>query len=134
MTIPRWQSHKIVEADKIVGFRARDVGEPLREDDTFLDWVLKCGDVVHVSHEMRRRAPQPAERAVGGYYMRYEDGFESWHPGDTFLKGYSPLGKFGIDPWGWLEDWLKAYAENHEGFDPVPILEWIKEQPMTTRF
>lgn len=89
--IPKWQSHKIVEGDKIVEVRARDVGEPLRFDDTFLDWVLECGDLVHVSHEMRRRAPDIAGRAIGGYYVKYEDGFESWSPAKPFENGYTRL-------------------------------------------
>ena len=28
---------------------------------------------------------------VGGYFVRYEDGYESWSPGDTFEKGNTAI-------------------------------------------
>lgn len=86
--IPKWQSHKVVHADKIVGTSTRPLGEPIREDDTFTDWILACGEIIPVSQEMRRRAP---EDPIGGYYMLYKDGFESWSPEEAMLDGYTRI-------------------------------------------
>ena len=86
--IPRWQSHKIVVADKIVKVTIRPFGEALVKDDTFTDWHLECGAVVHVPHEARRRGGPFPE---GGYYVKYEDGFESWSPAEVFEKGYTRM-------------------------------------------
>ncbi len=79
--LPRWRSHKIVEADKITGV----LDEPRR-------WVLACGAIVDVLPGLQARVP-PGENglalAYGGYYVRYSDGFESWSPAKAFEEGYT---------------------------------------------
>jgi hypothetical protein len=86
--LPRWQSHKKVHADKVVGVQTRPLGKPLIADDTFIDWILECGALVHVSHELRRRG---GDDPVGGYFVHYPDGFQSWSPAKAFEEGYDPI-------------------------------------------
>lgn len=75
--LPRWRSHKIVWADKITGM----LDGPYR-------WRLLCGGLVDVSAQLDGRVPDGVE-AVGGYYVRYPDGFESWSPAAAFEDGYT---------------------------------------------
>lgn len=87
--LPRWQSHKQVWADKIV--RMVDNGpdcESAINDDSFIIWHLACGGYRHVSNALRSRG---GDSPVGGYYVRYEDGYESWSPSEAFEKGYTRL-------------------------------------------
>ena len=81
--IPRWQSHKIVAADKIVA--AIDESPSM-----YGHWDLLCGVSTPVSLQLAHRVPEGIN-PVGGYYIRYEDGFESWSPAETFERGYTRL-------------------------------------------
>jgi hypothetical protein len=73
----KFKSHKTVEAAKIVEVL------DLSEND---GWRLRFEDgVVSVSPSyMDKHQPK-----AGGYYVRYEDGYESWSPAETFEAGYS---------------------------------------------
>ena len=78
--LPRWQSHKEVLADKIVA--VEDGNGPV-----LMRWRLACGILIDVGAAL---AARPAGRPVlGGYYVRYEDGFESWSPAEPFEAGYT---------------------------------------------
>ena len=81
--LPRWQSHKIVAADKIVA--VIDESPSMHGH-----WDLLCGASVPVSLQLVHRVPEGTP-AVGGYYVRYKDGFESWSPAEAFEKGYTRL-------------------------------------------
>lgn len=77
--IPQYRSHKIVRAAKITAFREN--GEP-----SMPDLVLgEIGGIVtmlsdwHVKHQ-----PQ-----VGGYYVVYDDGYQSFSPAKAFEEGYT---------------------------------------------
>ena len=73
--LPRWQSHKKVWADKIV-----KIGE-----GAILH--LDCGGHREVPDNFFARGfPQ-----VGDYYVRYEDGYESWSPTKAFEEGYTRI-------------------------------------------
>lgn len=77
--LPHWKSHKVVAADKIIKVWHNGTR-----------WDLACGATIKISDELRNRVPQGVA-AGGGYYVRYEDGFESWSPADAFEKGYRRL-------------------------------------------
>jgi hypothetical protein len=48
-------------------------------------WELDNGQMVMVTSELQiRGGPNP----LGGYYVLYEDGFESWSPAKVFEAGY----------------------------------------------
>lgn len=81
--LPLWQSHKIVEAAKII----RTAG-----DETIQMWILDLpGNVgVNAGGNLLARVPVGAD-PVGGYYVRYEDVFESWSPAKAFEEGYTRI-------------------------------------------
>lgn len=81
--LPRWQSHKVVEADKITGVSD---GEGL----ILFRWHLACGMVIEVDEDLARRVTKGGQ-AVGGYYVRYLDGYQSWSPADAFEGGYAAI-------------------------------------------
>lgn len=73
--MPRYKSHKIVEAFKIQAI------ETLGDGGAILDG----GDTSALVDEayVNKHAPE-----VGGYYVRYPDGYESWSPAEAFESGY----------------------------------------------
>lgn len=87
--LPRWQSHKIVEGDKIVEVIAI-LGPRVTR------WRLACGIAVDVSDALYARVPSDIE-ATAGYYVLYDDGYESWSPAKAFEEGYSRLGEGKAD-------------------------------------
>jgi hypothetical protein len=88
LKLPKWKSHKIVQADKVVGVEKRPVGEQAIKDDTFLLWLLEGGGAAFISHELRRRG---GKDPIGGYLVIYEDGYQSWSPAEAFEEGYTRL-------------------------------------------
>ena len=83
---PHYVSHKIVEAFKVSDiFPAESGGARL--------FSLE----IHGPSELPFRvdvSPEYVERhkpRVGGYWMRYKDGYESWSPSEAFLDGYTRL-------------------------------------------
>lgn len=97
--LPTWTCHKTVHAALIVGVRSTDYNAgailildpspgagkplvPLRMGEAIPDTFSR----VHVdvsSAYMSKHNPK-----VGGYYIRYEDGYESWSPAHAFESGY----------------------------------------------
>lgn len=86
--LPQWQSHKKVWGDKIVNEYEDDQRESFGENDSGITWVLSCGIRIAVSHQLHARLPEGGE-GIGGYYVRYADGFESWSPAKAFEEGYT---------------------------------------------
>lgn len=81
---PKWQSHKVVEAFEI-------------EEIVFLELggaVLR-GRVGHsgpaLTREVDARYVDKHGPQVGGFWVRYEDGYESWSPAQAFKQGYTLL-------------------------------------------
>ena len=85
--LPKYQSYKIVEALKIKavlnpneGIDTEDNGERLL---TFSDEGYEaCAFMVDREYVCKHK-PQ-----VGGYWVRYEDGYQSWSPAEAFEGGY----------------------------------------------
>lgn len=86
LTIPRWTCHKEVNASKILAIEQAPADQEKRHVSG--DWclTLECGLVACVGHDdyIVRHNPQ-----VGGYYVRYEDGYLSYSPAKAFEEGYS---------------------------------------------
>lgn len=80
--LPRWKSHKVVQASKITALKLHDggTGAIMVED------VSSAPILLH-SEYMRRHEPK-----VGGYFVRYADGYESWSPAEVFEAGYTRVG------------------------------------------
>jgi hypothetical protein len=82
MLLPRWKCHKEVEAFKIA--------RVWMDENTGI-WYLFSGESgigpVIVSNEyIQRHKPE-----LGGYYVRYPDGYESFSPTKAFEEGYTLL-------------------------------------------
>lgn len=85
--LPRWKCHKIVHAAKIAH---------AYKDGDQLHWALavNAGEPywsIPVSDALRRRVLPEGTDCSGGYYVRYEDGYESWSPAKAFEEGYMRL-------------------------------------------
>lgn len=84
--LPRYRCHKEVQALKIRMIRRRFVeGTTTVLDATITpehgyDGFTVSGDYV------RKHDPK-----VGGYYVRYADGYESWSPAAAFEEGYTRI-------------------------------------------
>lgn len=75
----KYKCHKVVEAFKIEHIEV--------DDDGFILSSLSTGDSVLVGSEyIRKHNPQ-----VGGYFVVYEDGYQSWSPAKAFEDGYTRL-------------------------------------------
>lgn len=87
--MPQYQCHKKVWALKIK--EVTDPTIPGNETDgsRILHFVRDdCYGPTKVSHEyVRKHNPKP-----GGYFVVYEDGYESWSPAEAFEEGYTLIG------------------------------------------
>ena len=80
--LPLYRSHKIVAGAEITAIATLNTGHahlqcvgPEEEPETFMITVGKA--------YMDKHTP-----AVGGYYVRYGSGYESWSPAPEFEAGY----------------------------------------------
>jgi|HubBroStandDraft_4_1064222.scaffolds.fasta_scaffold00019_28 hypothetical protein len=83
--LPKWKCHKEVWAAKITDQMPAGIGSA-----GLGAWTLDNGGYVTVSEALRARVPSGTS-PVGGYYVRYADGFESWSPAKAFEEGYTRL-------------------------------------------
>ena len=80
----RYKCHKVVEAGLISRIDHNDNGASLLLGPTLQD---RDPERVQVTHAyLSRHMPR-----IGGYFVRYDDGYESWSPADAFEAGYSIL-------------------------------------------
>ena len=73
-----YQSHKQVRAFKIANILNRRTVAPVLKGES--------DEVTVDSNYMRKHNP-----LVGGYYVLYKSGYESWSPADEFEEGNSPI-------------------------------------------
>ena len=79
----KYKCHKEVEAAKIAAI------EPPADRLQTGNWKLSFGDAGWVSVApswMGKHTPE-----VGGYYVRYAGGYESFSPADVFEAGYTAI-------------------------------------------
>ena len=79
--LPQYSCHKQVGALKITEIvgNSNNSADLIFADGTFAPITV---DAEYVS----KHKPQ-----VGGYYVVYEGGYESWSPADVFEKGYTKI-------------------------------------------
>jgi hypothetical protein len=81
-----YQSHKIVEAGQIEQLFTRAGGVRL---------TLAGGEIVDLDDPIWSRiaaaAGETTGDVIGGYLVRYPDGYVSWSPADSFEQGYTEL-------------------------------------------
>lgn len=85
--LPRYKSHKVVEALKIRCAEQRPDGNWLLTADN-----LDATQVIVPVEWYERTGGRCCEVSDPGYFVRYEDGFESWSPSDVFEDGYDLIG------------------------------------------
>lgn len=86
VALPRYRSHKVVEAARIIDSRQFPEGLTL-----LLDLGEQEGGNVGAREQVVTESwPGCFRPAIaGGYYVRYEDGHESWSPAEAFETGYT---------------------------------------------
>ena len=85
--MPRYKCHKEVWALKIQEIQLAAYCERYSVGAAFLVPADEGYHPVRVSHEyMLKHKPQ-----VGGYYVQYKDGYESYSPAKAFEEGYTAL-------------------------------------------
>lgn len=78
--LPQYRCHKIVRAARITGFRPNGTDAP----DLLLGEIGGIVSLLPEWHEKHR--PQ-----IGGFFVRYEDGYTSFSPATAFEEGYAPF-------------------------------------------
>lgn len=82
----RYVSHKEVDADQIVSIGAFNYASRK------YTLHLKGGDRVEVSDLWyNKHSDNKKTNLVGGYFVRYADGYESWSPMEAFEQGYKEI-------------------------------------------
>lgn len=92
-TLPRWKCHKEVQAAKITGFQFPPEGPVACMGDIGAKATLEPKVLARM---IGMTNPKPGDgeawaNLVGGYYVRYADGFESWSPAKAFEDGYTKM-------------------------------------------
>lgn len=91
--LPVYKSHKLVQAMKIKAI------EQAPADRVFVggSWRLVSDNDVYQYVEVNHAFVLKHEPKVGGYYVLYEDGYQSFSPAEAFEGGYTAVNQ-GIDP------------------------------------
>lgn len=82
----RYRCHKEVDAGKVL---AIEPAPSFPEGSRVL--VLDDGSVDHYRQVVDRHYMAKHEPQVGGYFVRYDDGYESWSPPRAFESGYTEI-------------------------------------------
>lgn len=82
----RYTSHKEVDAAKIIDF-ALAGNSPILDGYVL---TLEDGEKVNVTNEWCSKHSSE-QGFVGGYFVRYADGYESWSPAAAFESGYREI-------------------------------------------
>ena len=106
--LPLYKSHKKVEA-----FKIKEITDGESSDGVFA-MLRGQGCVVKVDAEYLKRC---TELCVGGYYVKYEEGYESWSPAEPFENGYTLVLKIGeiYDIPEFKETWKLVGIDNYCG-------------------
>lgn len=85
--LPKYKSHKVVWALKIKNIDVQsDMGGALIHPEDMTYQPFGVSQAYLDKHEPK----------VGGYYVVYEDGYQSWSPGDAFENGYTLVEEMGV--------------------------------------
>ena len=87
MKLPKWKCHKIVEAAEVEAIK------PYEDGQWFLSLAVGDGEIE--PHLVSREFMQKHKPRVGGYFVRYEDGYESFSPPEAFESGYARIEEEG---------------------------------------
>jgi hypothetical protein len=85
--MPKYQCHKRVWALKIA--KVEDPTKPDEETDG--SRILHFEDAGYAPRRVARDYVRKHNPQVGGYFVVYKDGYESWSPAKEFEEGYTRL-------------------------------------------
>ena len=88
MNLPEYQCHKRVHADKIVGIQFNGHDAYILRLDQSDDVTIKGN---WVDKAILSTPSGQYSELVGGYYVVYADGYESWSPAEAFESGYTKI-------------------------------------------
>ena len=96
----KYQSHKVVEAAKIKHAKVFNNVEAAEDQ---LNIMLESEDDASVAFDGRAsqrilEISRDHGGPVGGYYILYPDGYQSWSPPEAFEEGYRPVGDSDVHP------------------------------------
>ncbi len=118
--MPKYRCHKDVQALKIKAIKMDGEGEDREldgsaiitpEDESYAPFKVSAG-------YMHKHDPR-----VGGYYVRYDDGYESFSPAKAFEEGYTRVEGDWTDR---LREELKQVEERISKLDPFTWNEKMK--------
>ncbi len=89
MLLPQYQSHKKVGALKIKKIVRDGEGENRETDGSAM---ITPEDEGYAPFKVGAEYVAKHKPQVGGYYVVYKDGYESWSPADAFENGYTKTG------------------------------------------
>ena len=87
--LPRYQSHKIVHALKIKSILFDSMAAKFINRETDGSAMITPEDDRYMSFRVEAEYVHKHQPKVGGYYVVYDDGYESWSPADAFESGYT---------------------------------------------
>ena len=89
--LPQYRSHKIVQAAKIIGISPWGVGEGMGANLLVEMPFEKDGSEGIGTFELSTKAGyyNKHKPTIGGYYVLYPDGYESFSPAKPFEEGYT---------------------------------------------
>jgi len=110
--IPRWKCHKVVRAAKIMAI------ERPRREQTAYGLVLDNGLIACVNQAwIDKHGPR-----AGGYYVLYEDQYQSYSPAGPFEAGYTRLGQ--------MDGVLGSATVAAPGREATTDCGWLAAKPM----
>ena len=89
--LPKYQSHKQVRALKIkhIVFDSELAESSNRETDGSA--IISPEEEDYPAFRVDRKYVQKHKPQVGGYYVLYKDGYESFSPAKAFEEGYTKI-------------------------------------------
>jgi hypothetical protein len=101
--LPTYRSHKVVQAGKVVRIEPIEIGGAiLALEAAGPEGGVGAIEVKVDADYMTKHQPQ-----VGGWFVVYADGYQSWSPAEAFESGYRPAGEGGVP-----SPFLSLEAEN----------------------
>lgn len=127
--LPKYRSYKLVEALKIRRI-SREVPSVVAPANTHLITPEHGFDAFYVSDAyMEKHEPR-----VGGYWVRYADGYESYSPAAAFESGYTAVVsadiRFGLNFGQALEALKAGFRAYREGWNGKDM--WLAYSPGTS--
>lgn len=86
--LPKYQCHKIVHGFKITNIVRDGEGE---DRDTDGSAVLHHEEGYFIPVKVDAEYMSKHKPEIGGYYVIYEDGYQSFSPADAFEGGYTRI-------------------------------------------